>query len=316
MQAGEILPEKGCSFTIGSLRRFFDHVLMNDQPARRILTLPDRNVQLSLLDWGGDGPLALFTHATGFCASTLSPIAEQLRSRYRVLGHDHRGHGHSAKLPPPQAYRWEELVLDIVAAAQALVREQGMSQVSLGVGHSVGANCLLAAAVRSPGLFGKLALVDPVVMPPVGERTGFYAGEGVHPLAEMARRCRAVFASREEAQQQWATRGTFSVWDARALASYLEDGFRDRSDGQVELQCAPEVEAALYEAGPNFHIFSEVTQLRTPTTFFHATRSPFRWELVERLAARSDYVTAVSIKGDHLVPMTDPDMVAVQLLKL
>ncbi|MBI3249727.1 MAG: alpha/beta hydrolase [Deltaproteobacteria bacterium] len=289
---------------------------MNDQPARRTHALPGRNVQLALLDWGGNDPLAFFTHATGFCASTLSPIAEQLHSHYHVIGHDHRGHGHSTKLLPPYAYQWEELVLDIVAAAKALVREHRVSQVSLGVGHSVGANCLLAAAARSPGLFGKLALVDPVVMPPVGERTGFYAGEGVHPLAEMARRRRAVFASREEAQQQWATRGTFSDWDARALASYLEDGFRDRSDGQVELQCAPEVEAALHEAGLNFHIFSEVAQLRTPTTLFHAAHSPFRWDLIERLAARSDYVTAVSIEGDHLVPMTDPDMVAAQLLKL
>lgn len=133
-------------------------------------------------------------------------------------------------------------------------------------------------------------------------------------MAEVARKRRAVFASREDARQKWAERGVFSDWDPRALQGYLHDGFRDRADGQVELQCTPEVEAVLYEEGPKFHIFSEVKILQTLTTLYHATQSPFRRDLAERLATQSDFMKLASIESGHLVPMTDPDLVAAQLL--
>lgn len=96
----------------------------------------------------------------------------------------------------------------------------------------------------------------------------------------------------------------------------LDDGFCGRSDGQVELRCALEVEATIYEAGPNFHTFSEVKNLRVPSTLYYATHSPFLWDLVERLAVQSEYLQEVSIEGDHLALMTLPDVLVVQLLQI
>jgi pimeloyl-ACP methyl ester carboxylesterase len=289
---------------------------MNAPPLSRILKLPDRNVDLALLDWGGSGPLALLTHATGFCAATLTSVAQRLMQRHRVIGYDARGHGGSTKPPPPGPYEWSEFIQDLIAVAQTLVGELGVSQVSLGMGHSFGGDCLLAAAVRRPELFEQLALLEPIVEPPVGERIGFYAGEGKHPLAEIARKRRAVFASRDEVRQKWAERGTFSDWDPDALQGYLEYGFQDLPDGGVALKCPADIEASIYEAGPNFHIFSEVKQLRTKTTVYRATHGYSPPALIERLAAASEYIELVTIEGGHLVPMTDPDLVAARLLDL
>jgi pimeloyl-ACP methyl ester carboxylesterase len=62
---------------------------------RRRLRLPSRGIELALVDWGGDGPLALLAHANGFCADVLGPLAERLRARFHVVGFDARGHGDS-----------------------------------------------------------------------------------------------------------------------------------------------------------------------------------------------------------------------------
>jgi pimeloyl-ACP methyl ester carboxylesterase len=289
---------------------------MNDHPLRRLLKLSERNLELSLLDWGGDGPLALLTHATGFCAATLTPIAQRLRSRYHVIGYDARGHGDSEKPPPPGPYEWIEFIHDLTAVTKTILSELGVARVGLGVGHSFGGDCLLAATVRHPDLFERIVLLEPIVEPPVGERTGFYAGEGSHPLAEVARRRRSVFASRDEARQKWAERGTFGDWDPQALQCYLEYGFQDLPDGKVALKCPPDIEASVYEAGPNFHIFSEVQQLRTKTTIYRATHGYSSAALIERLAAASEHLELVTIEGGHLVPMTDPRLVAERLLTL
>ena len=87
---------------------------------RRRLALPDRGVEIALLDWGGSGPLALLHHANGFCAATWALLAERLRPHYRVVALDARGHGDSTCPAPGPAYRWTEFMHDFVAVAEHL----------------------------------------------------------------------------------------------------------------------------------------------------------------------------------------------------
>jgi len=41
---------------------------------RRKLALRDSAIEIALLDWGGEGPLALLHHANGFCAAAWAPL--------------------------------------------------------------------------------------------------------------------------------------------------------------------------------------------------------------------------------------------------
>ena len=84
---------------------------------RRKVELPDRKMEIALLDWGGDGPLALLHHANGFCAGTWGLLAERLRPHYRVVALDARGHGDSTSPPVGPAYRWIEFMNDLIAVA-------------------------------------------------------------------------------------------------------------------------------------------------------------------------------------------------------
>lgn len=280
---------------------------------RSRVVLPTRGVELALVDWGGEGPLCLFTHANGFCADTFGLVAERLRARYRVVGFDSRGHGDSSKPEAPGAYEWEEFTADVADVADRVCEELGHSSVALGVGHSFGGTCLLSAAARRPALFDQVALLDPVLLPPPGV---FHFEAGKHPMAERARSRTHVFASRDELRAKWAERGTFSDWDPRALDLYLQHGFLDRADGRVELKCPGEVEAAVYELGRNFDLLQKVEGLKTPGTLYFASQGNFLRERVDQLVEVAGTITVDPLPAGHLLPMIVPDLVAEKLVAL
>ena len=118
---------------------------------RRRFALPESGLEIALLDWGGDGPLALLHHANGFCAAVWGLVASGLRHRYRVIALDARGHGDSSRPSGSGAYHWDRFAEDLVEVAERLVAEAGGGSLALGVGHSFGGTSFLGAAARQIG---------------------------------------------------------------------------------------------------------------------------------------------------------------------
>ncbi len=282
---------------------------------RERLQLPGRGVTLASVDWGGEGPLALLSHANGFCADVLGLLAERLRPRFRVIGFDSRGHGDSEKLEAPGAYAWEDFVLDAIAVTEHVVHEFGAARVALGLGHSFGGTCILAAASRRPDLFERIALLDPVILPRADDPSGWRPPTNApHPAAEIARKRAHVFPSREAAREKWRARGTFGDWDPRALDLYLRYAFADLPDGRIDLKCPGEVEAAVYEQGGGFDSWREIAELRVPGLLLHAGRGNFPLPFIEKFCAQSNALECRSLDASHLLPMVAPDLVADELL--
>ena len=119
---------------------------MLSQVRRRKLTLPDSAIEIALLDWGGEGPLALLHHANGFCAGAWGPVAELLSDHYRVIAIDARGHGDSSKPEGADCYRWELFGRDVLAVAELLAAEHPDGRIALGLGHSFGGKWSLFAS--------------------------------------------------------------------------------------------------------------------------------------------------------------------------
>jgi pimeloyl-ACP methyl ester carboxylesterase len=267
----------------------------------------DAEVEIALLDWGGDGPLALLHHANGFCAGVWGLVAASLCRRYRVIAMDARGHGDSSRPSGAQVYHWDRFAEDLVAVAEQLVEESGRGSVALGLGHSFGGTSLLGAAARRPNLFEHLVLVDPVTPPPAvssdPERP-----QRVNRLAEGARRRQQVFGSREEARERWAGRSSFARFDPRALDLYAVHGLRERSEGGFELKCAGEVEAAVFDAG-YVDIFAQAVRVDAPTLFLWAQEGDFPRSVYQTLAASMPSAVVEDVEAGHLVPMERPDLV-------
>jgi pimeloyl-ACP methyl ester carboxylesterase len=277
--------------------------------------LPERGLALNIVDFGGDGPPALLAHANGFCADALAPLAERLRARFHVFAYDARGHGDSDKPTPPAPYAWAEFARDLSAVAAAILGDEGRTGFALGVGHSFGGTCLMNATAREPQRFERIALLDPVIVPPPADfPNADPLARGPNVAADIARKRTHVFASRAALRERWREKGTFADWDPRALEAYLARGFRDRPDGQIELACPGEVEAAVYEAGRGFDAWKDAAALARPTLLLHAGRGSFPRALAERLAALSPAIELESLDAPHLMAMTIPDRIGDRVL--
>jgi pimeloyl-ACP methyl ester carboxylesterase len=285
--------------------------------SRRKVALPERGVEIALLDWGGDGPLAFLHHANGFCAALWDLVAERLRERFRVVAMDARGHGDSSSPQPPFAYHWELFADDLVAVAERVAAELGRPRVEYGIGHSFGGTCTLIAAARRPELFGRIAMVDPVLFPPPDALPAEWRrGGGENPMIEMTRKRRAVWTSRESVLRAWSREGhAFASWDPRALELYVLEGFRDRPGGQVELKCRPEVEASVYANNQSLDPFSEAANVRAPALLLWAKRGNFPRAIYEAFVARMPDARIEDVDAGHLLPMEAPDVIADALLR-
>lgn len=291
--------------------------------SRRRVELPGRDMEIALLDWGGDGALALLHHANGFCAGTWALLAEQLRPHFRVVALDARGHGDSTSPPPGPAYRWMEFVLDLIPLAERLTQEHG-GPVAYGIGNSFGGLVTAYAAALRPDLFERLALLDPVIRPPEGmidemrakmpgASSDDFRSRG-NPLAAAARARQQVWPSRDVALQVWSGKEMFRNWDPRALRLYVDEGMRDRSDGQVELKCRGEVEASVFDATGVLDIFAVAHRIEAPTLLVRAGRGYFPMVVFEEVSARIPDAKLLELDIDHLMPMHDPPELGAALL--
>jgi pimeloyl-ACP methyl ester carboxylesterase len=195
-------------------------------------------LRIAALDWGGQGRPLLLVHANGFCAGVWDPLAQALAADYRCIAVDVRGHGGSETPVDPSAITFEAAASDLAPVLDAL----GVDEV-VALGHSSGGACVILLAGLRPGLVSRALLCEAIAFPPT------FRPDGPSPLAEGARRRRAVWPDRAAAEVSYSSRLPLAVMEPAVLSAYVRWGFRDRPDGQVELACAPETEAAFFEAG-------------------------------------------------------------------
>ena len=287
--------------------------LLSSATPRR-LPLPERGVELALLDFGGNGPLALAHHANGFCKGMWAEVAHRLRDRLRLVAFDARGHGDSSRPEGPGAFAWPEFARDFAALASRLVAETG-APLALGIGHSFGGTSLLGAAAERPELFERLLLLDPVAPPPPALR-GPERAEHVSQMSERARRRRGEWPSRAEARAWLSERSLFSAFTPAAVELYLLDALRERPDGSVELKCPGAVEAAVFEQGENFDLALWTKGLAAPALWLWAERGNFPLALYEALAASMRAARIERVPAGHLIPMERPELAADAALRL
>lgn len=206
-------------------------------------------VELALHDLGGDGPPVLLCHPTGFHGLVWAPVAAELAGDAHCWALDFRGHGDST-LPAGGDMDWWGAAADVRAVTDHL----GVTEGGLAAGHSMGGAALLMAEMTRPGTFARLWLFEPIVFPRV-EGGGPRAG-----LAEAARRRRSSFPDREAAYANYAAKPPLSGIDPASLRAYVDHGFRDEGDAVV-LKCAPEVEAATFDASMTAHAFERLGEV-------------------------------------------------------
>lgn len=257
-------------------------------------------VRLHYLDWGGDGPVALFLHPTGFHAHVWDPYVRRLAGRYRCLALDARGHGDSGK---PGSYLWPELAADLRGFMTAL----GLRD-AVGVGHSGGATMIAVNAAAQPGLFSHAVLLDPIL---------FFEGQpqpasSDNTLSVGARKRRMDWPSRAAILARFGSRPPFSLWAREFLDLYVAYGVRDNADGSVTLKCDGEDEAAVYLWEPHRVPCDEILpRVTCPVLLVGGAESeaftPEKAAHAARLLPRAEVVSVPGV--GHFVPFERPALV-------
>jgi pimeloyl-ACP methyl ester carboxylesterase len=281
-------------------------ILVDATPRR--LSLPERGVDIALLDWGGTGPLVLLHHANGFCKGVWGLVADALRHDCRVVAMDARGHGDSSRPADPDAYTWSAFAEDVAAVAARLAAEQG-APVALGIGHSFGGTAMLSAAARHHDRFDALLLVDPVTPPPPSAPPPPGRGARTTRLIEGARKRRSRWPSSAAARAHFGERSLFARCDPRALDLYVADGLRTGADGAVELKCSGSTEAAIFAQSGRIDVFALAREVITPTVILWATDGDFPRAVYETIAGSMRTGRVDTVDTGHLVPLERPDLV-------
>ncbi len=264
---------------------------------------------LRLAVWRREGiePTVLFTHATGFHARCWDQVVARIPNR--TIAVDMRGHGRSAKPEPP--YHWMDFGLDVAA----LVRALGLRGVT-GVGHSMGGHALAYASTLAPEAFGRLVLVDPVILP-----KSHYLLERAAP--HFARKRRNRWASSEEMFEKYTAREPFRDWDPAVLHDYCAYGLVPASDEGFVLACPPDVEGSIYEGCmlESVSLYGRLSAVEAPVTLIRSARtmrdsvamdmgaSPTAPDLAGKFRECREVVTQTS----HFVPMEAPALVAMEI---
>lgn len=226
-------------------------------------------VTIRLHELGGEGPALLLAHATGFHGRVWAPCASHLAD-FRCVAPDFRGHGDSV-VPDDITFAWSGFGDDVLAVVDHLLATDSIGAEGLvAAGHSKGGAALLLAEERRPGTFRSLYLFEPIVFPPMGA-----VRPGDNPLAEGARRRRAVFESFDAAYENFRGKPPLDTLAPDALRAYVDHGFALRSDGTVRLKCRPDTEAEVYEMGSQHDAFEHLAEVRCPVTVATGAEIPF-----------------------------------------
>lgn len=206
-------------------------------------------VSVASYDFGGDGPLLVICHATGFCGGMYEPIARHLTDRFHCVGLDFRGHGQSER-PEGVSMAWAGMGHDLLAVIDHALAQRGDAPDTpvFAIGHSMGGASIVLAELARPGAIASAWALEPILFPTPDE-VDATTGQPLHesPLVTGARRRRPEFASRQAAFERYGSRPPFSEIDTEVLQGYVDYGFRDLPDGTVRLRCEPETEAQVFE---------------------------------------------------------------------
>lgn len=266
---------------------------------------------LPFLDHGGTGQALHFLHANGYPPACYEPLLDLLRSQYHVFGMTLRPLWHDSR--PEDLHSWNPLSDDLLRFL-----DEKKTGPLIGMGHSIGAIVTLRAALREPGRFRALVLLDPVLFLPSHIRVWNLArmlglGYRLHPLIAGALKRRRTFDNLDTVFRGYRSREVFRYLSGESLQAYITGITRLREGGGYELAYSPEWEARIYYTGVwrDMELWRGLPSLKAPTLIIRGAETDTFLEAAGRLVKRKQpKVQVVTVpQSTHLVPLERPQQV-------
>ena len=268
--------------------------------------IDNKDWKVHCLEWrsqrGDDAPAFVLLHPSSFCADIWGPAAEIMSREVRCISMDLRGHGRSSN--PVEPFSWDDLAGDLVALLDGFDLKD-----CLVVGHSRGGGVSLLGCYERQDRVKALMVIEPNLI----DRKNPGAHERSRMLADRARNRRGVYPDRQSIYERYRERPVLAPWSEESLWAYINGGFHDRDDGQVELACPPEVEALYYLIETPDDVWERMAGLNMPVTLVAAEQSDrFRVEnpTTQEFLNTVPGVKLKTIPGGHFVVQEDPARIA------
>jgi pimeloyl-ACP methyl ester carboxylesterase len=267
-------------------------------------------VNIPGFDYGGEGMPLHFLHANGYPPDCYKPLFELLKTRYHVFGMKLRPLWDDSKVE--EIHDWHPLSDDLLQ----FLTTGGLTP-TIGVGHSIGGIVTLRAALRDPGKFRALVLLDPVLFVPsflvmwnLVRALGL--GNKLHPKIAGALKRRRDFDNLDMLFQGYRSREVFKYMSDESLRAYIEGITRPKADGGFELAYSPEWEARIYLTGlRDFDLWRELPKLQIPTLIIRGAETDTFLENTADLVKKKNPKIQIKTleKTTHILPLECPQKV-------
>ena len=188
---------------------------------------------------------------------------------------------------------------------------------AIGVGHSIGGIVTLRAALRDPGKFRALVLLDPVLYVPSflvmwNLIRALGLGNKTHPKIAGALKRRRAFDNLELVFRGYRSREVFKYISDENLRAYIAGIAKPKADGGFELAYSPEWESHIYLTGLwDFDLWRELPKLQIPTLIIRgAETDTFLEKAADLVKKRNPKIQIKTLeKSTHLLPLEYPQKI-------
>lgn len=245
-----------------------------------------------------------FSPANAYPAGSYQGLLTNLGRDHTVLASEHRPI--YTDFDPDLKMDWAIFADDLAGS----LRSAGLEDL-VGVGHSLGAISTLRAALKHPGLFKAVVLIEPVLMDPAIIRlireAAAQGGPEIIPFANVALRRRNSWQSRQDAFNHYRPKKVFSRFQDESLWDYVNAGTKETSDGTMELAFPPLWEAHIYTAPPE-DLWEIARRVPLPALALKGehtdTISDDGWQRWQKMRPGMEFVEIRD--AGHLLPMEKP----------
>jgi pimeloyl-ACP methyl ester carboxylesterase len=272
-------------------------------PPQRMLEAAD-GARLALYRLGRRGaPPLLWGHANGFACGSYPALLADLARDHDLWAWDMRGHGGSSlpdDVPVAGAVPLDRLAADAGQVAETV--RQATGTWPRGAAHSVSGLAMLLAGVPWPDL---VLFEPPLMLPALAERPAVREGLRQRVAATLFRR--RLWDNPAQLFARLRPHPAYARIDDAALDAHARALLRPEAEGW-RLRCAPETEAAIYEAVANTRTHAALGGLGLPCCFVASDTEAGDWlRGVQPLAAAACGGRHAVLPGTtHFLPLEAP----------
>ena len=244
-----------------------------------------------------------FLHGNSITPNSYNSILENLNTNYKVNNYLLRPLWDKRVMPSFK--NWDIFLNDYLKDLE------NYNEISA-IGHSIGGNILLRAAIEQPNKFNKIILLDPTLLSPYKVLIWklictFNLQSKFLPLINNARNKRMNYESYKEIFISYRSKKIFSNFSDQQLSDFIKS-ITKYEDNKIKLIFPSNWDERIYSQGmkDDYKIWNKIRSLNVETVIVRASKSNIFFKETEiALKRRSKKIKFEIIDGDHFFPINN-----------